>query len=977
MIVRLGLIVVASIAAFSVKQLNVRSSKPDHGEAKLKQHQDEVMEEEQDTSFTDVLRELDKEEEEEEKEEVKLISSIINRANDYEEDDILPEFEDLLSGEIEFPLPTDKAKKDKVYEIEMAKNASELERLRQLVKELEEREVKLEGELLEYYGLKEQESDIVELQRQLKMKTVEVDTLNLTINSLQAERKKLQEELKNGANRELEVARNKIKELQKQIQLEANHTKGQLLLLKQQVSGLQTKEEAGVKKDVEIEKKLKAVNDLEVELVELKRKNKELQYEKRELTVKLTFAESRVTELSNMTENEMVAKAKGEVSNLRHANEDLQRQVEGLQMNRFSEVEELVYLRWVNACLRYELRNYQAPPGKLSARDLNKNLSPKSQERAKQLMLEYAGSERGQGDTDLESNFSHPSSPGSEDFDNVSIDSSTSKYSSVSKKTSLIQKFKKWGKSKDDSSALSSPSRSLSAGSPRRMSMSVKPRGPLESLMLRNVGDSVAITTFGQLDQEPIDSPKTPTTNSDSINSVASSFHLMSKSVDVSADEKYPAYKDRHKLALAREKQIKEKAEKARVQKFGDNTNSSMAKAERDRSIPLPPRLNQIKEKTSFVSGSPNNQSDDAKNVDNQSISKMKLAQIEKRPTRVPRPPPKSSGAGAVSTSSNPSNGVTSGPPPPPPPPGAPRPPPPPGGPPPPPPPPGSLSRGAMDGDKVHRAPQLVEFYQSLMKREAKKDTSSLIASSTSNVSDAKSNMIGEIANKSTFLLAVKADVETQGDFVMSLATEVRASSFSDIEDLVAFVNWLDEELSFLVDERAVLKHFDWPEGKADALREAAFEYQDLMKLEKQVTTFIDDPKFSCEDALKKMYSLLEKVENSVYALLRTRDMAISRYKEFGIPVNWLSDSGVVGKIKLSSVQLAKKYMKRVASELDILSGPEKEPTREFLVLQGVRFAFRVHQFAGGFDTESMKAFEDLRSRIHTTQAGEDNQPET
>ena len=36
--------------------------------------------------------------------------------------------------------------------------------------------------------------------------------------------------------------------------------------------------------------------------------------------------------------------------------------------------------------------------------------------------------------------------------------------------------------------------------------------------------------------------------------------------------------------------------------------------------------------------------------------------------------------------------------------------------------------------------------------------------------------------------------------------------------------------------------------------------------------------------------------------------------------------------------------MKRVASELDILSGPEKEPTREFLILQGVRFAFRVHQ---------------------------------
>ncbi|KAK7407599.1 hypothetical protein VNO78_09552 [Psophocarpus tetragonolobus] len=970
MIVRLGLIVAASLAALTVKQLNVKSSKPEH--------KDEGTEGEHVTRVTKALQ--DKEgEEEEEKEEVKLISSIINRANDFE-DDILPEFEDLLSGEIEFPLLPDKDEKDKVYEIEMANNASELERLRQLVKELEEREVKLEGELLEYYGLKEQESDIVELQRQLKIKTVEIDMLNITINSLQAERKKLQEELTRGASvkRDLEVARNKIKELQRQIQLEANQTKGQLLLLKQQVSSLQVKEEEAARKDAEVEKKLKAVNDLEVAVVELKRKNKELQHEKRELTVKLNAAESRAAELSNMTETEMVAKAKEEVSDLRHANEDLLKQVEGLQMNRFSEVEELVYLRWVNACLRYELRNSQTPQGKVSARDLSKSLSPKSQEKAKQLMLEYAGSERGQGDTDLESNFSHPSSPGSEDFDNASIDSSTSKYSSLSKKTSLIQKFKKWGKSKDDSSALSSPSRSFSGGSPRRMSVTVKPRGPLESLMIRNASDSVAITSFGLRDQEPLDSPETPTDmrrvpSSDSLNSVAASFQLMSKSVDGSLEEKYPAYKDRHKLALAREKQLKEKAEKARVLKFGDNSGLSMTKTERGSPISLPPKLTQIKEK-SVVSSSPNDQSEDGKNVDDQTISKMKLAHIEKRPTRVPRPPPKPcGGAAAVTTNANSSNGVPSGPPPAPPPPGAPPPPPPPGGPPPPPPPPGSLSRGGMDSDKVHRAPQLVEFYQTLMKREAKKETSSLLVSSTSNAADARSNMIGEIENRSSFLLAVKADVETQGDFVMSLAAEVRGASFTDINDLVAFVNWLDEELSFLVDERAVLKHFDWPEGKADALREAAFEYQDLMKLENRVTTFIDDPNLPCEDALKKMYSLLEKVEQSVYALLRTRDMAVSRYREFGIPVNWLMDSGVVGKIKLSSVQLAKKYMNRVASELDALSGPEKEPAREFLTLQGVRFAFRVHQFAGGFDAESMKAFEDLRSRIQTSQAGEDN----
>lgn len=195
MFVRIGFVVAASIAAVTVKRLNVKPSKPskpsDNGEGGDKEQSVDP-----DYNLNDKNLQ---EEEEEEEEEVKLINSVINQTrgsfSDYLDDDILPEFEDLLYGEIEYPLPDDdnnleKAEKERKYEVEMAYNDGELERLKQLVKELEEREVKLEGELLEYYGLKEQESDIVELQRQLKIKTVEIDMLNITINSLQAERKK-------------------------------------------------------------------------------------------------------------------------------------------------------------------------------------------------------------------------------------------------------------------------------------------------------------------------------------------------------------------------------------------------------------------------------------------------------------------------------------------------------------------------------------------------------------------------------------------------------------------------------------------------------------------------------------------------------------------------------------------------------------------------------------------------------------------
>lgn len=46
------------------------------------------------------------------------------------------------------------------------------------------------------------------------------------------------------------------------------------------------------------------------------------------------------------------------------------------------------------------------------------------------------------------------------------------------------------------------------------------------------------------------------------------------------------------------------------------------------------------------------------------------------------------------------------------------------------------------------------------------------------------------------------------------------------------------------------------------------------------------------------VFILDARVEQSVYALLRTRDMAASRYREFGIPTDWLQDSGVVGKVR-------------------------------------------------------------------------------
>ncbi|GAA0148123.1 non-motor actin binding protein [Lithospermum erythrorhizon] len=815
MIIKLGLLFAASIAAYAIQQISVKrwrtlpkSSEMDEASKRQTSDEDNKNHFIHPTHGLKDVVQCD--------EEVKLISGIINQpsSNLSDKEDEISVFESLLSGEMDHPLPSDKFEKmkeskavrDITYEKEMANNATEVERLRSLVQELQEREAKLEGELFEYYGLKKKESAIVELQKQSKIKSVEIDMLNMTIKSLQAERKRLQAEAAQGAiaRKELEIAKKKILEMQRQIQLDANHTKSQLLLLKQKVISLQMKEEEAMKNDSEAEKKTKAIKELEVEVVELKRINKEVQHEKRELAVKLETAEAKIKTLPNM-------------NSLRHVNENLQKQVEELQRNRFTEVEELVYIRWVNACLRYELGNYPKNEGKISASDLSRSLSPRSQAKAKQMMVEYAGSdssEQSQGDTDLDRNVSQRSYSFSEYSDNVSIDSSLSKYSSLRKNSSLIQKLKKWGKSKDESTILSSPVRST-GGSSRRTR-----RGPLKALLLMDGGETVGANGFGMTDHDLIDSPESP----------------------------------------------------------------------------------------------------------------RQPAETEKRAPRIPRspgPPPKSFIAALTDSQSHTLKELT----------GAPHlPPPPPDGPSRPP--PQAAVQAGGSSEEVHRASEAVE-----------------------------------ISNKSSFHIAVKADVETQGDFARFLATEVRAASFVNVDDLVAFVNWLDEELMH-IDEQAVLKHLDWPANKADTLREASFGYQNLLNLEKQVNSFVDDPSLPWETALEKMYKLLEKVEQGVLPLLRTRDMAISRYKEFRIPVDWLLDSGLIGKIKLSSTKLARDYMKRVASELDSLDGPEKESNREFLALQGVRFGFRVHQFAGGFDAASMKAFEELRSQIGA-QTREDKKQET
>jgi hypothetical protein len=161
----------------------------------------------------------------------------------------------------------------------LAKDAAELQALRATVKELRLREMRLEGELLELYGLREQEKAFIEMEQTAKVADLETQRKTL-LEKLAADKQQLE--------KDLDCARAQIQELQEQIHVLAEQSAEEIRRLEHKVYVLEAKEDEGIQRDILLDTKLQSLRDLEVEVVELRRTSKELQHHKRELTLKLT-----------------------------------------------------------------------------------------------------------------------------------------------------------------------------------------------------------------------------------------------------------------------------------------------------------------------------------------------------------------------------------------------------------------------------------------------------------------------------------------------------------------------------------------------------------------------------------------------------------------------------------------------------------------------------------------------------------------
>eukprot|EP00898_Chlorokybus_atmophyticus_P002306 jgi/Chlat1/3076/Chrsp21S03329 len=206
------------------------------------------------------------------------------------------------------------------------------------------------------------------------------------------------------------------------------------------------------------------------------------------------------------------------------------------------------------------------------------------------------------------------------------------------------------------------------------------------------------------------------------------------------------------------------------------------------------------------------------------------------------------------------------------------------------------------------------------------------------------------------FEQAVQEDVERYAGMIEKLAVEVKKLRAADMSEAEAFVQEMNKRLDKLTDEAAVLKHFEWPEAKADSLREAVALHKDLTSKREallQVGGVGSAAVSRIDDALTRITNIFENVQKKVETFQRSQDATKKRFSEHGIPF----DFNIVKRLQRASSKAAGAYLRRVLDE--VTGGNCSQEKAYSLLVSAVRFTFRVHQFGGGLDKATLNAFEE------------------
>lgn len=168
---------------------------------------------------------------------------------------------------------------------------TEKELLQNLIQNYKQREISIERKLIELNRLKEEKLVISQLKMQLEKKRAKLKSLQEIIASFRFESKIIKEKIEEDimCKMQLEIANKIINQMESKKDMNGSHVKDQMLMLQQKVDGLEKYNGA----TAIVNKKHEHVEDRELKVLKMKRRNKELELEKREVGTKLATALAR------------------------------------------------------------------------------------------------------------------------------------------------------------------------------------------------------------------------------------------------------------------------------------------------------------------------------------------------------------------------------------------------------------------------------------------------------------------------------------------------------------------------------------------------------------------------------------------------------------------------------------------------------------------------------------------------------------
>jgi hypothetical protein len=238
-----------------------------------------------------------------------------------------------------------------------------------------------------------------------------------------------------------------------------------------------------------------------------------------------------------------------------------------------------------------------------------------------------------------------------------------------------------------------------------------------------------------------------------------------------------------------------------------------------------------------------------------------------------------------------------------------------------------------------------------------------------------------ELTRTSSALGRLEREREAFGPLLSDLAEEVRDARPADPEALREFLDKIDEVLASLTEPHAILREIpEWPKAKVEAMRELRDLQTELREMAGAMNEWPAlDPNsralrrtakasavmWACDEELGKIARAMDAAARRLESITRRLESDGKRFAAHGLTF----DEADVEKTRHASLTLAERHMRcaSLAADRAMDDGDADGVGKARELLAGaVRFAFRSHELAGGFNAGCRDALEDVRNALNS-----------